>query len=68
MKKKSEQNSLEGLVGLEKSTALLCSAELVIFHFHRKPKRNLGFETELPVSACLFKITSQILELKKTAT
>ena len=24
--------------------------EPVIFHFHRKPKRNLGFETKLPVS------------------
>ena len=30
--------------------------EPVIFHFHRKPKRNLGFETELPVSTYLLKI------------
>ena len=34
--------------------------ESVIFGFHRKPKWNLGFETELPVSTYLLKITVKI--------
>ena len=30
-------------------TLIVSFLEPKIFHFHRKPKRNLGFEAELPV-------------------